>query len=63
MVDDSDMQALARRYLDLWERQLAASASDPSAARALSQWQALLAAAGESGAAPAPGGSGERPDD
>lgn len=46
MADGVDIEALARRYLDLWERQLAESASDPSAARALSQWLALINAAG-----------------
>lgn len=56
MADDVDIQALARRYLDLWERQVAESATDPTASRALAQWLALITAAGETnGAGDGPG--------
>lgn len=46
MADQNDIQALARRYLDLWERQVAESASDPMAARAMTQWLELITAQG-----------------
>ena len=35
MADDSELQALARRYLDLWESQLSAMAADSELAEQL----------------------------
>ncbi len=49
MTDDApDLEALAKRFLDLWQDQVAASVADP----ALAQWLArFLAAPGGPGAA------------
>lgn len=50
MSDDApDLDALAKRFLDLWQDQVAASVADP----ALAEWLArFLAAPGASGATP-----------
>ena len=48
MSDTPDMENLARRFLDLWQDQLAAMASDPEAAESLNR---LMALAGPPGAA------------
>jgi hypothetical protein len=52
MADDTDMRTLARRYLDLWERQVADSATDPQAARAMAQWLALVNEGSSNGTTP-----------
>lgn len=58
MADDSELQALARRYLDLWESQLSAMAADSELAEQLgrlfaatnaSLLNSVQAAAGEPG--------------
>jgi hypothetical protein len=46
MSNELEIRQLAKRYLDLWERQVAESATDPKAARAMEQWLALLENAG-----------------
>ncbi len=48
MSDTPDLENLARRFLDLWQDQLAAMASDPEAAESLNR---LMALAGPAGAA------------
>src|SRR5215510_12557420 len=42
MTDSSDPDALARRYLDLWEEQMAAWASDAALADVLRLWLGLI---------------------
>src|SRR5215470_3752902 len=42
MTDSSDPDALARRYLDLWEEQMAAWASDAALADVLRLWLGLV---------------------
>jgi hypothetical protein len=62
MSETPDLRALAERYLDLWEEQFAAAASDPAAAAAmaawLEPWRALAA-----GAAGATTGTGRKRED
>ena len=41
MSDTPDLENLARRFLDLWQDQLAAMASDPEAAESLNRLMAL----------------------
>src|SRR5262245_14035548 len=60
MTDSSDPDALARRYLDLWEEQMAAWASDAALADVLRLWLGLVgvdrfAAGGRGDGAPGPG--------
>lgn len=40
--DDSEFEALARRYLDLWQDQMAAMAADPSVTEAMAKSVAAL---------------------
>ena len=47
MAEDADIEALAARYLDLWERQAAAAAANPELAQRMLHW-----IAGEFQAAP-----------
>lgn len=42
MSDVPDLEALARRYLDLWQEQMAAMANDPAVVEALSRTFALM---------------------
>jgi hypothetical protein len=42
MSDAPDLEALARRYLDLWQDQMAAMANDPAVVEALSRTFALM---------------------
>ena len=46
MSDTPDLENLARRFLDLWQDQLAAMASDPEAAESLNRLMALEGPAG-----------------
>lgn len=48
MADETDLDELARRYLDLWQDQMSALASDPEAAEAMTR---LMTAAGANGSA------------
>ncbi|MDP6816286.1 MAG: hypothetical protein QF582_23960, partial [Alphaproteobacteria bacterium] len=41
-MDEPDLQALARRYLDLWERQAAAMAGDADTAEVMARWLSAL---------------------
>jgi hypothetical protein len=64
MTDKIDYDALAERYLDLWEQQFGAAAANPALSEALrawlAPWRSLGAAAGreakDAGAATAPPG-------
>lgn len=47
MPDHDLSRNLARRYLDLWERQAAAAAADPELARRLLDWFARDLAPGD----------------
>ena len=38
MAEDADIEALAARYLDLWERQAAAAAGEPELAQRMLHW-------------------------
>ena len=38
MSDPPDIESLARRYLDLWQQNISAAATDPDTARALAQF-------------------------
>ena len=51
MSETPDLEALARRYLDLWEAQLAALAGDPALAEQMSRLVASLGSAGLAAAA------------
>jgi hypothetical protein len=42
MADAQDPEQLARRYLDLWQRQMAAQANDPLVAEAMAQAYVLM---------------------
>lgn len=42
MADPADMEALAKRYIELWQEQLAKASADPSVTEA---WQAVFQAA------------------
>lgn len=55
MSDAPDLEALARRYLDLWQDQMAAMAADPAMMEALSRTFALMT----QGAAAFAGGAAE----
>src|SRR5262249_20973227 len=67
MTDSSALDALARRYLDLWEEQTAAWASDAALADVLRLWLGLVgldrfaAGAGIDGASGQGGTDGKRP--
>ncbi|MBY0430690.1 MAG: hypothetical protein K2Q10_05795, partial [Rhodospirillales bacterium] len=60
MSETPDLQALARRYLDLWQDQMTALAADPSLAEALARTVTLMGtgAAAFAGAASGMGGMG-----
>src|SRR5262245_39735128 len=69
MAESPDLEALARRYLDLWQDQMAAMAADPELSDTLARLWQTTAAAGPAGWAalwgaavpprgPAPGGAG-----
>jgi hypothetical protein len=51
MSETPDLEALARRYLDLWEAQLSALAGDPALAEQMSRLVAALGSAGLAAAA------------
>jgi hypothetical protein len=42
MADAPDLDTLAKRYLDLWQEQFSAMASDPALAEAMTQWLGLM---------------------
>jgi hypothetical protein len=42
MADAPDLDALAKRYVDLWQEQFSAMASDPKLAEAMAQWLGLM---------------------
>ncbi len=42
MEETAELDLLAERYLDLWERQLAALLDDPAGLRSLEIWLAVL---------------------
>ncbi len=42
MKETAELDLLAERYLDLWERQLAALLDDPASMRTLEIWLAVL---------------------
>lgn len=42
MPDAPDLEVLARRYLDLWQDQMAAMAGDPAVVEAMSRTFALM---------------------
>ena len=48
MADETDLEELARRYLDLWQDQMSALASDPEAAEAMTR---MMTAAGANASA------------
>lgn len=53
MSDGTDLEALARRYLDLWQDQMTAMASDPEFAEALERLLAVAGMPGSDGSASA----------
>ena len=46
MSDTPDLESLARHFLDLWQDQLVAMASDPESAESLSRFMAIAGPAG-----------------
>ncbi len=61
MADTPDLDALARRYLDLWQEQMTGMATDPKAMDIMARTMELMNAGAASFAAMAP--SPRRPDD
>jgi hypothetical protein len=68
MADQPDIQQLAEIYLDLWERQIAATAANPEMAQAMAVWLVPLRrmmrgddphGPAAAGAPPRPGGPGD----
>ncbi len=53
--DPADLEGLARRFQDLWQEQLAATASDPEFMEMMGKWMGALAAGGMGPPAPPPG--------
>src|SRR5215470_5353888 len=49
MAESPDLEALARRYLDLWQDQMAAMAADPELSETLARLWQTTAAAGPAG--------------
>jgi hypothetical protein len=49
MSEPPDLDALARRYLDLWQEQVAAAAADPTLSDLFSRTMQLMAAGGPMG--------------
>jgi hypothetical protein len=49
MAESPDLEALARRYLDLWQEQMAAMAADPELSDTLARLWQTTAAAGPAG--------------
>jgi len=47
MADTEDLAGLARRYLDLWQRQMTETATDPQIATGLQAWLAAIDAAAQ----------------
>jgi hypothetical protein len=59
MTDDPDLAKLARDFMDLWQEQIAAAATDPALAKWTEAWMssfsAAIGATGRDGGAGAPG--------
>ncbi len=55
--DAADLERLAKRFQDLWQEQLAATASDPEFMEMMGKWMGALAAGGLRPPAPPPGGT------
>jgi hypothetical protein len=53
--DPPDMEALAKRYMDLWGKQVSTMAADPGLAEAMSKTMAFMAEAAKSGGMTPPG--------
>ena len=59
MTRAPDPNELARRFLDLWQDQVQAMATDPEMADAVRRWSALWTGPGRSAGTPAPAGPGD----